>query len=137
MVDSFKELSLNEAKEEGDIDKILKEKLGLSLADCADALSHALQKRAGEFVEELVTVAPYGDYDKLLEDPVGIEKFLREEAHKIENWKIYYVEVKKETDQLIELIFHNKAVDDGDSLKGFVFVGLSGKIRHVFPQVHG
>ena len=137
MIESFKDLNFDDTKEEADIDKILQEKLGISLAYMAEALQGALKKRAEEFVAEMVTVAPYGDYGKLMEEPEAILTFLRDEASKQENWKIYFIEVKKEKDQLIEFIFHNKAVDDGDFLKGFVFVGLSGKIRHVFPQVNG
>ena len=85
---------------------------------------------------EMTTLAPNGEYDKLMEEPEAILEFLRREAAKPENWVLEFVEVRKEKDQLMELVFFNKAVDDGDSLKGFVFVGLSGKIRHAFPQVN-
>ncbi len=136
MVESFKEIPFDEAKGVEDIDKLLQQHLNISVRECAEALSAALKERAEEFVEELTTVAPYGAYDKLMEDPEAIATFLREDASKPENWTLEFLEYKKEKDQLIELIFSNEAVDDGDNLKGFVFVGLSGKIRHAFPQVH-
>lgn len=119
-----------------DLDKLLQEHLHVSLAQCTEALASSLQERAEEFVEELVTVAPYGDYGKLLEESDAILKFLQEEAYKPENWALELLGARSEKDQLIELIFRNKAVDDGEMLKGYVLVGLSGTIRHAFPQVH-
>lgn len=135
MATSFKDIPLDEAKKPEDIDKVLQEHLNVSLAQCAEALSVSLQDRAEEFVEELVTVAPHGDYGKLIEGSEAILKFLKEEAYKPENWVLELLGVRSEKDQLVELIFLNKAVDDGDMLKGYVFIGLSGTIRHAFPQV--
>jgi hypothetical protein len=136
MVENFKEISFEECKEPEDFDKILREKLGIGFTECSQALCESLQDRAQEVAEDLPSMAPYGDYGKLSEDPEVITKFLRDEASKPENWKIEFIEVRKANDQLMELIFVNKAVDDGDVLKGFVFIGLSGKIRHAFAQVH-
>jgi len=135
MVESFKEIPFSEAKGEEEIDKLLKEHLGTSLAECAGALCDSLQSRAEEISTEMTSLAPNGDYGKLIEEPELIVEFLRREAAKPENWSLDFLEVRKEKDQLMELIFSNKAVDDGETLKGFVFVGLSGKIRHAFPQV--
>jgi hypothetical protein len=136
MVDSIKDISFDDAKKIEDIDKILQENLHVSLAQCAEALAASLQERAEEYVEELVTVAPHGDYGKLIEEPEAILKFLKEEAYKPEHWIIEMLGAKNEKDQIIEIVFQNKAIDDGDMLKGYVFVGLSGAIRHAFPQVH-
>jgi hypothetical protein len=136
MVESFKDLLPEEAKSPEEIDKVLQEKLGIGLAEMSQALSDSVLERADEFAEELMNIAPYGDYSKLTEDSEVIVKFLKEEATKLENWKIQFIEAKKEKDQLIEFVFFNKSVDDGDILKGFVFVGLSGKIRHAFAQVN-
>lgn len=140
MVDNVKEVlkDINTDKEQKieELDKLLQEKLHVSLTQCTEALAESLKERADEFVEELVTVAPYGDYGKLLEYPELISKFLKEEAYKPENWVLELLGARSEKDQLIELVFRNKAVDDGEMLKGYVLVGLSGTIRHVFPQVH-
>lgn len=136
MVESFKDLLPEEAKTPEEIDKVLQEKLGIGLSEMARALSDSLLERTEELAEELMNIAPYGDYSKLMEEKDGITKFLQDEASKPENWKIQFIEAKKEKDQLIEFVFFNKSVDDGDILKGFVFVGLSGKIRHAFAQVN-
>lgn len=136
MVESFKDLLPEEAKTPEEIDKVLQEKLGIGLSEMAKALSDSLLERTEELAEELMNIAPYGDYSKLMEETDSITKFLQDEASKPENWKIQFIEAKKEKDQLIEFVFFNKAVDDGDILKGFVFVGLSGKIRHAFAQVN-
>lgn len=124
-----------EAKTPEDIDKLLQEHLKISTAQCAEALAASLQERAEEFVEELVAVAPHGDYGKLIENPEDILKFLKDEAYKAENWVLELLGKRSEKEQLIELVFLNKAIDDGDMLKGYVFVGESGVIRHAFPQV--
>lgn len=134
--DVLKDINSDEEQKTEDLDKILQEKLHVSLAQCTEALSVSLKERAEEFVEELVTVAPHGDYSKLLEEPASILKFLQEEAYKPENWTLELLGARSEKDQLIELVFRNKAIDDGEMLKGYVFVGLSGNIRHAFPQVH-
>lgn len=135
MVESFNEISFEECKESADYEKVLNEKLGITFAECYQALNESLQARAAEIAEDLPTMAPNGDYGQLMEDAESIAKFLREEAAKPENWKIEYIEVRKATDQLMELVFVNTTIDEGDILKGFVFVGLSGKIRHAFTQV--
>lgn len=135
MVDSIKDISFDDAKKVEDIDKILQDNLHVSLAQCTEALANSLQERAEEFVEELVSVAPHGDYGKLLEGPDAILKFLKEEAYKPEHWSLEMLGARDEKDQIVELVFQNKAIDDGDMLKGYVFVGLSGTIRHAFPQV--
>jgi hypothetical protein len=138
MIESFKELSFLFSEERAkpeEIDSILREKLGIGLSECSLALSESLRQRAEELIEDLPSVAPYGDYDKLTEDPAVIAQFLKDEAAKVENWSIDFIQVRKDN-QLMEMVFVNKAVDDGDILRGFVFVGLSGKIRHAFVQSH-
>lgn len=127
---------IDASKKTEDIDDILRKHLTIGFAECAEALSKFLLERGEECLEDMFNLAPYGDYAQLTEDKEVMLKFLQEEAIKPENWIIQLVEIKKKGDQLIEILFFNKAVDDGDILKGFVFVGASGKIRHAFAQVH-
>jgi hypothetical protein len=138
MAESFKEMlvSMREIKEEEKIDSTLREKIGIGFSECAQALSDSLIKRIDEVVGDLPSLAPNGDYSKLVEDKEVMAKFLLEEASKPEHWKFEIMSIRKEGDQLLEVMFLNNAVDDGDILKGFVFLGLSGKIRHAFAQVH-
>ena len=130
--DDLKDISFADAKEPEDIDKILREKIGIGLLECSQALSDALANRADELAPDLPNVAPYGKYDKLIEDQESILQFIKEEAIKPENWTVSFVDAKE---SLMQLTFLNKSVDDGDTLKGHVFVGKSGKIRHAFAQV--
>ena len=132
MVADFKEVPLDDAKTAEDFDKAFREALGIGLSECSEALTAHLLENAGEMAEELINIAPYGDYEKVTEDKDLILKFLKEESSKVENWKLEFVDAKG---QLMELVFFNKSIDDGDILKGFVFVGISGKIRHAFSQV--
>ena len=134
----FQKLSadLDAAKKDEEIDGVLRKHLAIGFSECAEALAKFLLERGEECLEDMINLAPYGDYNALTEDKEVMLKFLQEEAIKPENWVIQMVEVKKKGDQLIELLFFNKSVDDGDILKGFVFVGASGKIRHAFVQAH-
>jgi hypothetical protein len=139
MLEKMSDIPLKDAKTNEDIDNVLKEHLGIGLEECVKSLSESLQSRAEELVPDMINLSPYGDFSKMTEDPEVILNFLKEESVKIENWNLEYIDIKKgkgEKDQLMELIFVNKSIDQGDLLKGFVFVGLSGKIRHSFCQVH-
>src|SRR5271166_2816875 len=136
MVNDFKDLKFDEAKTPEDLDKVLREHFGIGFQECSEALSKSLVERCAELIDDMPNLAPYGNYEKLMEKPEDMLQFLKDEASKPENWEIQFIEVKKDKDQLMELVFFNKAVDDGDILKGFVFIGLSGKIRHAFAQVH-
>lgn len=128
--------AFKEAKCPEDFDRILRERTGAGLTECATALTASLLERVDEMLEELPYVSPHGDYSKMMEDKDLIRTFLIDEAAKDEHWEFQYLEVRKNKDTLMELVFFNKAVDDGDTLKGFVFLGFSGKIRHCFPQVN-
>lgn len=132
----YKDLVGDEDKTPEDIDKKIREKLGIGLDEMSHALTASLRERAEEVAEDCYSVAPYGDYSKMIEDNEGVVKFFREEASKPEHWKLEYLEVRKKGDQIIEFVFTNTSVDDGDILKGYVFVGFSGNIRHAFCQVH-
>lgn len=136
MSEDFKDILDDDLKKIEDIDQKLQEKLGIGLQTMAEALCASLKERAEEVAEDCYSLAPYGDYSKMTEDRDAIVKFLREEAPKPEHWKLEFIQIKKKGDQIIEFLFKNSSVDDGDILKGFVFVGLSGKIRHAFCQVH-
>lgn len=134
-MEDFRELNISDMKF-ADAPAILQEKLGITMEQCSQLLSEALLKKVDDLVEELPSMAPLGDYSKMTEDKEVMRQFLREEAFKPEHWKLEMLEVRKDS-KLMELLFMNKAVDDGDIVKGFVFVGVSGKIRHAFVQVHG
>jgi len=136
MIENFDKIISAETGGPEVMDKLLKEHLNIGLSDCTQALSNSLSERAEELLEDIMNLAPYGDYDKLTEDPQVMLSFLKEESCKQENWIIDFVEVEKKGDKLLKLTFLNKSVDDGDILKGFVFLGLSGVIRHAFTQVH-
>lgn len=133
MVDNLKDINFDDAKNAEEMDKILRDNLGIGCTECAQALSENLLSKLDELLEGLPNMAPYGDYDKLTEDPQFIFTFLKEEASKPENWKLECVD-REEKSKLLKLIFFNAAVDDGDIVKGFVYIGLSGKIRHAFTQ---
>ena len=134
---SFKDLSFEDIDTIEKIDAVLKENLGTGLTECAEALCVSLKVRAEELSPDVINIAPYGKFEDLLENQDQITAFLRDEAAKPENWKLQYIDIKKDNDQLLEAVFMNTSCDEGESLSGYVFLGLSGKIRHCFPQVRG
>ena len=136
MITDFKDLELDKLNGLEDIEKMFKEKMDLSLSSCGEALEAALKSKAEAMVPDIINLAPNGDYDMLLEEPEEILHFLTNEACKAENWVLQYVEQRKAGDQMLQLMFNNKAVDEGDVVRGIVYVGMSGKIRHAFVSAH-
>ena len=137
MLEKFDDLKIEELSKEGDfipqLSALLKEQLGIGFEEMTQSLSEWVKSHAEELTHEFVNIAPYEQYDKILEDNDSMAEFLKTEAHKPENWELHFMGVDKKKD-LLEVIFSNKAVDDGDSLRGYVFVSKSGKIRHAFAQ---
>lgn len=113
----------------------VQEKMGVSFGQMQEALAKSLVDRAEEMTLEMMNIAPHGDYEKLIEDNDGMADFLKTEAQKPENWKLYGIKSSDVKKDLISFVFVNMAVDDGDKLQGFVFVSKTGKIKHAFPVV--
>lgn len=137
MIEKFEDLGLKDEHTLEQIDEILKEKLGVSFTDMTTLLSQYLQDKANELAKNYITVICYGDYFNVIEGELVITQFFREEACKLENWipdKIFLSNDPKQP-EMIEIMFNNKAVDENDSMFGYVFVSFTGVIRHAF--VHG
>lgn len=137
-MESFEELDFSKVETVDQIENYIKEQLGADFAAIRSRLSTDLQNRAEELTLEFTNIAPNGDYEKLLEDNDSMATFLKSEAAKDENWKLVEMQVVKYAgQQMLECIFNNKAVDDGTSLEGYVFLSKTGKIRHAFTQGNG
>lgn len=142
MIDSVKDLGLDELnKEEVDekfwelLDQRLQEKMGLSLEKLKQSVCNSIKERAEELALDLSNIAPYGDYGSMLEDNDSMANFLKKEASKPENWKLYSINVDTKNENLLKFLLFCKAVDDGDVIQGVVFTNKSGVIRHAFCQV--
>lgn len=116
------------------INEKLKEKLGISLEDLKVPLSNYIKEKAEELTHQFPNIVPYGDYDKILEDNDSMAEFLRNEASKLENWEIKWIQPTENNIKLIQFGFECSAVDDGTTFKGHVFIGLNGKVKHAFAQ---
>ncbi len=136
-MEDFKELNFKPEDTSDAIDQILQEKLGVSLETLKQALAAYVQDKAEELALQLPNIVPYGDYEKLLENNDDMSKFLREEASKVENWDLKWIQPSESKVKLLEFAFNCKAVDEGEALKGFVFLGLTGIIKHAFVQGEG
>lgn len=134
MNEAFKIVLNSKSENEEEFNKILQDNLKVSLEDCVVQLNSFLRDRSQDVLKDMFNLAPYGDYSKYTEDLGVILNFLQNEAAQAKNWKVNFSLLRKKDDELIELIFNNIAVDDGDILQGYVFIGLSGKIRHAFVQ---
>lgn len=135
MIESFKDLKIEESTTFEDLDSILKDKLGICSSDMVDKLSEYLLSHIDEIASSFVTLAPFGNYSKSIEDIKDIFSFIKNEASKKESWKLYYAQVSESNPSLMEFVFHCLAINDGEELKGYVYISKSGKIRHAFAQV--
>jgi hypothetical protein len=134
MIEKIEDLGFNDQQTPEEIAAIVKEKLGIGFPEMAELLSIYLDEKADEIAKNYVTVIPYGDYGKLLEGDAKIAHFFRTEAAKLESWVPFKLYVSKDPKQpeMIEVAFDNVAVDEGDSMKGYVFISFAGIVRHTF-----
>lgn len=138
MITCYEDFGFTGKETTDQLDAILQEKLGCGFAPMKDALSQTLQKEAPLVAFGMRNIAPHGDYGAMLEDTQGMMSFLQTEAHKPENWEITTMQVGHQGHDvninLMQFMFKNVAVDDGDVLEGHVFVSFTGVIRHTFIQ---
>lgn len=134
MIEDFKELSFSEKDKIEDVDNMIKEKIGFSFSEMKQMISSYVNEKAEELSLDMINIIPYGQYDKIIEDNDNMAKFLKEEASKVENWEIYSFMENSSNKNLIQFIFNNKSIDDGDTLRGHVFISKSGVVRHVFAE---
>lgn len=133
-MEDFKELDFLPEDTEETIEVKLKEKLGLSLLTLKETLTTFVVDKAEELTHQFVNIVPYGDYDKILENNDDMATFLKAEASKPENWKLQYIETTKSAVPMLQFSFKNTSVDDGEGFVGNVYLGLNGKVKHVFAQ---
>ena len=111
-------------------DVFLKEKLDTSLEQLKAILCEAMKEKAEESVKDLVNIVCFGDYDKIIEDPVEMANFLKEEATKPDNWQ--FSRLSSTDEEFIRIKFISTVVDDGDYFLGYIFLNKEGQVKHVF-----
>lgn len=136
MINDIADLNLSQEDSLEVISSKLKEKLEIDLDTITQALSSFVRDNSNELANDFVNIIPYGDYGNILEDNEFMSNFLKEEASKIDNWTLYSISQSDVNPELIQFIFSNKSVDDGDVFEGHVFLSKHGKIKHVFTQVN-
>lgn len=136
MINQWEDLGVTGQETSEQIDQIIQEKIGIDFAAMKAALQLALEQRAEEIAQNYIVMVPNGDYFNSLEDHDEMAKFLREKATKPEHWKITQFGLSKDAKKpkMLDFVFANTAVDEGDSLVGYVFVSFAGVIRHTFVQ---
>lgn len=114
----------------------LKRNLNVKVSELKKLFAYYLAENAEEVASGIVTIAPFGEYADLLDEPHTIAKFLRTTASAPENWKLRDIKPMSTEDRaLIEFSFNSIAADDGDCLTGFIYVDANGEVMHSF--VHG
>jgi len=131
----FKELDLKDEDKREDVINKITAKLNLSHETLCEGISAFVKDHAEEFTLEMLNIAPYGEYESLIEDEDNMAEFLKKEAVKLDNWKLVMIEPVSMDTSLIKFMYHNVAVDEGEVLRGFAIVSLSGKVRHAFANV--
>ena len=134
MINSISDLNLNKDDEMSIVESKIKEKLGIDVLTMKETLSTFAKDHAEQLTKDLVNIIPYGDYANLLEDNTNMANFIKEESSKLENWELFYLAPSDLHPELIEFVFNNLSVDEGDNFQGYVFVNKSGKIKHAFAQ---
>lgn len=134
MIEKIEDLDVAKSDSIEEVEKVIIEKLGVSFPDMIKAICAFIQNEAEKLTEDFVNIVPNGDYSLLIEDPDSMAEFLRNEAAKETSWKIesFAPDAKK---PMIQFVFANTVVDEGESFKGYVYVSFSGVIRHAFAQV--
>jgi|SRR5579859_612883 len=123
----------NDTKEQF-LDKV-KNKLGDNcVIEMQNALSKSVIKRAEELSVDCINIAPFGAYNKILEEKDLIINFLKTEAHKPDYWNLFRLEFNP-IKELIVFYFYNSSVDTGETLSGLVFTTKTGKIKHAFAKI--
>ncbi len=135
MIKDIADLNFESSDTEEIVSSKIKEKLNIDIPAMKDCLSNFVIDNSDQLSNDFVNIIPYGDYSKFLEDADKISKFLKDEASKIENWKLIYITPSDINQDLIEFVFNNKSIDDGDIFQGHIFLNKSGKIKHAFTKV--
>ena len=131
----FKDLNISSEDTTSEVEAKIKEKLGLEFSAMKEALSTFVKEKAEELSLEFNNIAPYGDYGELLEDNEKMVNFLKEEASLTKNWEISHFMQSDVDPSLLQFIFNNSSVDDGNSFQGHDFVSKNGKIKHAFVRL--
>jgi cobalamin biosynthesis Co2+ chelatase CbiK len=134
MINNIEDFNLEETDSLETMESKIQDKLGISIETIKQSLSSYLKDKAEEISEEIINIIPYGEYDQIIDDKNKMINFLKEEASKIENWKLFALTMSDVNKSLLQFILKNSAVDEGDVLEGHVLVSKSGVIRHTFVQ---
>lgn len=117
------------------IQNIAQDIFKISFDEMKQTLCSFVDNHAEELSRQFINIAPFGDYDLLMESNDEMTSFLRQEATKLENWHIMSLFPSDVNKGLMEFIFVSSVCgDDDEEFKGFVYVNDSGKIKHAFAQ---
>jgi len=131
--DIWLELNLTDGVSEDVWDRQIQEKLYVSLDNMKNEIINWVRDNTMSLAEQFKYVVAFGDYDRFFDEKQLIQGFFAEEASKIENWIISGAKLDLKLN-LIKFAFSCKAIDEGDSLKGYVYVSENGKVKHAFAQ---
>ena len=109
----------------------------VKFSDLRKTLEKCTKEIANKLAEDMITVAPYQDYGKLLEEPEAIAAFIRDEASVPKNWELSMVEetdTRLVAEPLLQLVFDNIALDELGTLRGFIYLSMNGKVKHAFVR---
>lgn len=113
-------------------DKLI-ELLGVPLVEMQNALSKWVQENSDELANDFGSIAPNGDWDRMIDDHSEMSQWFKTEGHKPENWRMESFS-DSAIPNLVGVSFANTAVDDGTECSGVVYVSLQGKIKHAFAK---
>jgi hypothetical protein len=136
MIESFDDLEIPEDATYEDAKTILEDKLHIKFTDLIEQLNDSLKERAKDIAGNFLVLTPFGDWSKILEEQPKIVNFLKTKAALPENWHATYIGTSRDAKlpNMVEILFQNDAVDEGDVLMGYVFLSYAGKVLHLFVR---
>lgn len=136
MSDVLEDLQLPEEATYQEALAIIEEKLGVKFSELTAPLNEYLKEHAESIAGNFLVMTPFENYADLIEEQPQMVQFLRTRAAQSENWLVYHLGTSQDPKfpDMIAFCFINKAVDDGDSLTGYVFINRAGKVMHAFVQ---
>lgn len=125
------DLELTPSMNEKELNLKIKEKLNVTLLLLKKNLCSFIKKNLNTLSKNVISIAPFNDYSRFVNEPEDVLKFIKEEVCKSKNWKIVAVTPIVNNDkQLVKFQFNCIAADDGNIFKGYIYVDNEGSILH-------
>lgn len=132
------DLGLKPSMKARGVEKRLKAVLGIGFTEIKKYLNSYISSNLEGLCENVVSVAPFNDYSKWIDDPKDIQNFVKKDILNTKNWKPRLIDsVVKDDIAMVKVVFNSIAADDGTIFKGWVYLDAEGIPLHVGASFDG